>query len=54
MKHNPYHEQHTSDDRCPPLALGRHSDAARELPRNSQEQEHDACNHQDGRDWRIL
>jgi hypothetical protein len=54
MKHNPSDEQHASDDCGPALTLGRHSYSARELSRNGEEQERDAGEHENGRDWRIL
>jgi hypothetical protein len=54
MERKTYREEPRSDNRRPPLALRRYHNSAGELPGNGEEQECDARDHQDSRDWSTL
>lgn len=54
MEREPDGEEPPADERRPPLALRCHGDAACELTRNGEEQEYNARDHQDSRDWSTL
>jgi hypothetical protein len=54
MECDPDYDEETSNDRRLPSLLRRYRNPACELPRNREEQEDDAGDHEEGRDWRIL